>query len=326
MKMNKSQLIEFFNQAGANAEAINATLPLIQQKLANIEKLELKIEGNEEQEGLIDEVKSILSDLQEKSNAITKVYNEIVLDTTANDSIKTQLEELLAETEKRKASLDEAAKKLYGEKITEKSGTVRKTSGFFDDIDDFYKKQKEKYTELYDQIENELKAGATSVNLSQSFANKVEDYHTDSRFWSRCFVVLLIAIIIYYGVAVFLVDKDLDVQGVLLRLAYRAPFIFFAIWLAFFFSNRRAESKKLEESYKHKEVMARSFVGYKKTLEELGDEDKNLLEKHMGNLLDVMNSDSGKFLNSDGEHHPFLEIVSRVLSRNGKAKEKPSDN
>ena len=93
-------------------------------------------------------------------------------------------------------------------------------------------------------------------------------------------------------------------------MAFRSPFLVFGVWLAIFFGNRRAESKKLEESYKHKEVMARSFVGYKQTLESLGDEDKILLKQHMANLLKAMDENSASFLNSEGDKHPVFEVLS----------------
>lgn len=78
-----------------------------------------------------------------------------------------------------------------------------------------------------------------------------------------------------------------------------------AIWLLIFIWNRRAEAKKLEEWYKHKEVMARSFIWYKKSIEdlewEIKDEDKELMKLHMKNLLDTINQDTSSFLNSKWE-------------------------
>lgn len=91
------------------------------------------------------------------------------------------------------------------------------------------------------------------------------------------------------------------------------PLLIFGVWLAIFFGNRRAENKKLEELYKHKEVMARAFVGYKNTLEKLGDEDEILLKQHMGNLLKAMNENSATFLDSKGDKHPFFETINFLL-------------
>ena len=63
-------------------------------------------------------------------------------------------------------------------------------------------------------------------------------------------------------------------------------------------------------SGKHKEVMARAFVGYKQTLEELGDRDKTLLKTHMDNLLKAMSENSATFLNPEGDKHPVFEAIS----------------
>ena len=78
--------------------------------------------------------------------------------------------------------------------------------------------------------------------------------------------------------------------------------------------NRRAENKKLEEAYKHKEVMAKSFTGYKKSIEELSDDDKTLLIELMKDLLDAIKKDSSSFLSSKGESHPVVDALKRFKS------------
>ena len=116
--------------------------------------------------------------------------------------------------------------------------------------------------------------------------------------------------VVYYGVVTFFTNETKEIKDVYLHLLFRLPFLGYAIWLAIFFGNRRAESKKLEESYKHKEVMARSFVGYKRSIEGLDEEDKSLLKKHMDNLLGAMSEDSSYFLDPEGEKHPISEFFS----------------
>ena len=177
----------------------------------------------------------------------------------------------------------------------------------------FYQEQEEKYKVLYKQIEEELKAGATSVNLTKSFADKVGEYRWNNWLWSGCFIAFVLAVVIYYAVITFSTNEIKTVQDVWLHLAFRLPFLAFAVWLAVFFGNRRAESKKLEELYKHKEVMARSFVGYKQTLEGLNDEDNTLLKALMKNLLEAMSENSAEFLNSSGEKHPFIEALGSLF-------------
>ena len=177
----------------------------------------------------------------------------------------------------------------------------------------FYQEQEGKYEALYKQIEEELKAGATSVNLTKSFADKVREYRWNNWLWSGCFIAFVMAVISYYAVVTFSTNEIKTAQDVWLHLAFRLPFLAFAVWLAVFFGNRRAESKKLEELYKHKEVMARSFVGYKQTLEGLNDEDNTLLKALMKNLLEAMSENSAEFLNSSGEKHPFIEALGSLF-------------
>jgi hypothetical protein len=82
-----------------------------------------------------------------------------------------------------------------------------------------------------------------------------------------------------------------------------------------FISNRSAESTKLEESYIHKEVMARAYVWYKKSILELSNDDNKLLEKHMENLLNAMSVDSSEFLSSKWENHPLIDLFNNVLKK-----------
>ncbi len=211
------------------------------------------------------------------------------------------------------------------EEIVKDKESLESSKGHIDELEKAVGELKEKAASIQShsealnkQIEEELHAGATSVNLSKSFADKVGEYKINSRFWSRCFVGLLLVLLTYYGVVTFSADKIPSIQEVWRNLVFRSPFLIFGIWLAIFFGNRRAESKKLEELYKHKEVMARSFVGYKQTLESIGDEDKTLLKKHMENLLEAMNENSAQFLSTEGDKHPIFELISSYFTRKDK--------
>lgn len=256
---------------------------------------------------------SALNDAQNKLSEVAAVENQV------NQKLQTieQSRANAAQKEEEIKNKLETISQIHLEAENKKSEiekTKSETEDLFKEIGDFHHEQEEKYTTLYKQIEEELRAGTTSVNLSKSFADKVAEYRGNSRFWSRWFIGLLIVLIIYYGIVTFSIKEINTVQDVWRHLAFRFPFLIFGVWLAIFFGNRRAESKKLEESYKHKEVMARSFVGYKQTLEELGDEDKALLKRHMENLLKAMDENSATFLNSEGDKHPIFEALSSLFS------------
>ncbi len=227
------------------------------------------------------------------------------------------IDSFLKEIEKIKQAVIETNEKISGE-----AGIVSQIEKKSQEINDFHEKQKEKYLDLYKHIEEELKAGTSSVNLSKSFADKVKEYRWNSWFWSVCFIVFLVGLVSYYGYVTFSTDEVKTAQDVWRHVGFRTPFLLFSIWLAIFFGNRRAESKKLEELYKHKEVMARSFVGYKQTLEELSKEDETLLKQHTENLLKAINENSATFLNSEGDRHPLLEAFSLFRSKKDLSKEK----
>lgn len=252
----------------------------------------------------------LFANVSNKSKEINNVYNQLCVDDDKGDSIRKQAEDLLSEFEEIKNKFGKTEKDIFGYEKKDATGKIEKVEGLFEKINNFHTVQQEKYSELYKQIEEDLKAGATSVNLSKSFADKVSEYSGSGRWWSWFFVLLLIALLVYYGVVTFSSDEIRTADDVWRHLAFRLPFLTFGVWLAIFFGNRRAESTKLKEAYKHKEVMARSFVGYKKTLEELGDDDKVLLKQHMANLLEAMKENSAAFLNSEGDKHPFWEAIS----------------
>lgn len=307
-KMNKNELKQLLEEV---SEQINLIKSFSHEIAAN---REIIIQANEKING----ESGIASQIEKKSQEIDDAYGEILIDDDNGDSVKTQLENLLTEFEQDKKKLDELKNIIFGYESTDKTTGIQKIKGLFEEINDFHERQKEKYVTLYKQIEEELKAGATSVNLSKSFADKVGEYRKNSWLWSWLFVGLLFCLTGYYAYVTLSTDGIKTAQDVWHHLAFRAPFLIFGVWLAIFFGNRRAEMKKLEESYKHKEVMARSFVGYKQTLEQLDDEDKVLLKQHMKNLLEAMSENSATFLNPEGDKHPIFEIVSSLLFKSKK--------
>lgn len=284
-KMNKAELLRLFEETGGKIEIINSFFSDIEKIKQPLIETSEKISGE----------KGIAATIEKQFKEINEVYNEMCIDDEKGNSVKTQMEGFLVDLE----AEDKKAKEM----------------------EIFYQKQEEKYKALYKQIEEELKAGATSVNLSKSFADKVGEYKKDTQMWSLLFVVLVTGLVAFYGITTFYFDEIKTVQDVWKNLAFRAPFLIFAVWLAMFLGNRRAESKKLEELYKHKEVLARSFVGYKQTLDALNEDDESLLKKHMDNLLGAINENSASFLNSEGDKHPIFELLTSFFNRHKKDKE-----
>ena len=312
--MSKVELMRLLEEAVSNLNILNSAVEDINKNKQEIQVSREEING----EG------GVVSQIKEKEQEINEAYNVICEDDEAGESIRTQLENILENFENDQKRINEVTENVFGYEKANEDGSVEKVRGLFGEIDGFHTEQKEKYTRLYKKIEEELESGTASVNLSKSFADKVKEYHQGGVV-SSVFFVGLLGISVFFGYDTIIQESKnvTSIQDVWRLLALRAPLIAFVIWLAIFFGNRRAESKKLEESYKHKEVMARAFIGYKKTIEELGegDERNQLLQEHMRNLLKAIGTDSSKFLNSEGEKHPIMEVLNFFPRLGSKSRE-----
>lgn len=220
-------------------------------------------------------------------------------------------EELLDETDDKKEKFDEFYDKVFG--VKDASGKIQ--GGLESELE----KYSGKYQLLFDQIEN-LLPGATSAGLAGVFGDKVVEYKAAEQMWARSFLGLSAALTIYFAFFILNTPESSSLVQASLALLHKVPFLIFAVWFLVFIGNRRAENKKLEEAYKHKEVMARSYVGYKEHILEIeeDDDDKILLKAHMDNLLNAINENSSRFL-SDDEKHPIMDTFSKWLS-NGASK------
>jgi hypothetical protein len=125
----------------------------------------------------------------------------------------------------------------------------------------------------------------------------------------------MIFFLIIISITNFFTWKINTLTEIFYHILFNLPLFAFIIWLNIFIWNRRAEAKKLEESYKHKEVMARAYIWYKESISELTNNDNKLLEKHMENLLDAMSVDSSKFLSSKWENHPLYDLFKNFLTK-----------
>ena len=256
---------------------------------------------------------------ESKLDKLKDAYNTIIIGDDENTALKTQIEEFVTYIEAKKLEVDKFKKQIFWDTKTKDDWTEEKIPWLFDNINNFHSSQKEKFQTLYDKIEEELTAWTTSVALAKVFSDKVIDYNKENNKWSNIFIFIILFILWYYALSTINNDAIKSLSELWNFLLLRTPFFAMAIWLLIFIWNRRAESKKLEEWYKHKEVMARSFIWYKKSIEELewelNDEDKELMKLHMKNLLHTINQDTSSFLNSKWENHPFFDIFWNIFKK-----------
>lgn len=305
-KMKKGQLIQLIEETIANINSVDSFIKDVESKKGKLDPLYNNLIN--EDDGIIKKINNLKKRAEENLDKILEYHNKLFFgEDEENNSINTQIEDLLNYYTESEEKINKFRKDIFGYKIKDENGEEKEVIGLKKKIEIFYSQQQEKYNELFNQIEEELKGGATTVNLTKAFADKVTEYQKNSTFWSITLVILLLVMSIYYGFLTWNISDVKTLSEAFKNIVFRAPFLAFVVWLGIFLANRRAESKKLEESYKHKEVMARSFVGYKKMLENLDedDNDKKLLKEHMGNLLKAISIDSGSFLSPKGEEYPL---------------------
>ena len=131
------------------------------------------------------------------------------------------------------------------------------------EAENFLNTQEKKYTELFEKIESLLPA-ATSTGLAKAYYDQKTSYKWPIRIWAVVFVVALLGVIVT-GVLSF--EESIEIEKSFSKLASRTPFYFALIWLAAFSSKQYRQSKRLEQEYAHKEVLAKSYQGYKTEFE-----------------------------------------------------------
>ena len=287
-------------------------------------------EGDETREQQLRGVAELLKDgegklVNERVQKVKVLYESLFVE-QAEDQSETRAQQL-----REAVKLFEDAKKerrnfraeVCGGEITKGDGTTEEVPGLIKQISDLHQTQKKRGDKLFGDIEERLEGGATAVELAETFSSKVKEYREEERTWRQRFVQLMLVSIALSFLALSLSLAFMDVKlesvwDVLTRSLYWAMPFGFVVWYGIFLGGGRAENKKLEELYKHKEVTARGFVGYRKSIEALGTEDMELLKTYMKNLLETMKKDPSSFIKSTGEKHPIATLLAGVTGKDTK--------
>jgi hypothetical protein len=228
-----------------------------------------------------------------------------------DDSYKNQFDTFFQEFEERKWKLQELELSIFWKDL----GTENELPWLEKRINSLYSENERKYKDFYDKINKELTAWTTSVNLAKVFEGRVSVYSRERVVWTWLFIIGVVAMIVYL---LYSFEEESNWIIVSLNFLQHLPAFLLVWWLWFFISSRQAESRKLEEAYRHKATMARAYFWYKDTIEELDVEsDWELAKKHMENLLDAMKEDSSKFLSHNWEKHPLYDAFMKFLDKSG---------
>lgn len=330
--MRAPELRKLFEETVNDINKIKTALDKIEEQKKQASDAKIAISGNEASKGILGDIKDLQAEADEKLKLIREAHAELLGDDEdeSDEGLKGELDDLLEEFQSTQAKIKTAEKELYGYEGKSESGENIHIEGLTEKIKKFFDVQNKKYTEIYNKIENELLAGATTVGLSKAYDDKADSYNKPNRFWLIGFFlsVAIIIIILLFSLSDinkhFFQDNGLTSFGDKMLLEYyiiksiiKIGIISSLVWAASFMGKRYNQNKRLLEEYSYKATFAKSFEGYRKRAEELDklNEDKKLSEKLMDNLIQMnaynpVNTMESK---SHKEKHPTMSLLEKSI-------------
>jgi len=352
VKIYKEELEKHLNEL-TQIEEEEKNIKEIIGKIYDFDK-ELFID-DEEKESIKTRIEIILNDIENKKEKIYNFHNELFVDNESEESIETsinnfvsEIEELKEKSKELKEEIEEILfnaqnsikelKQFYieifgevNEETSEREGGLKQEiekrkkdlENLKQEYENFKISQEQKYQALYEKIES-LLPGAVSAGLAKAYQEKREKFEKQTMFWSGVFIVAMIGLFIG-GFKVVSNDTN-SLKETLLHLLKYSPLYLPAIWLAIYAGKRRNENMRLEQKYAHKEAVAKSYISYKKQIEELQDEKDELLANLLKTSTCSIAEDPSYVLDKDNnEHHPFIELLNK-LNFFDKTKNKEENN
>ncbi len=292
------------------------------------------------EESIKNKILNLFDDINIKYEKVNTFYNDILIDETNNISIKSEVlnakESILKDIENIRETISESSNeldelekfyiKIYGKLDENKE---KRIDGLKQELDnrltlltDFEKKQQDKYEALFKEIES-LLPSATSVGLAEAYYREREKFSKPIIFWNIVFMVSLVAITIFS----FLSLKDLDtIEDIGKSIFHSLPISIPLVWLAIYSSKRRSENQRLEQEYAHKEALAKSYISYKRQIEELKSEDTSLLMRLLDTAIQTISYNASQSLDKKhGDGTILNEILSNVKNNNKKLKDNSNE-
>jgi len=207
--------------------------------------------------------------------------------------------------------------KLIAERAKEKDEQV-----------DEYQQQLEtlivKSGELKTQIEN-LLPGATSANLASAFEKRKKCIRNSKRIWSFIQISAVGAFIIV-GWYVFVHEEINGFRDLIFYALKRSPILAGIILLEEFARRNYNIALRLEEDYGYKEVLSRSFTGYRKQMEEIEPDNDSAVSKLSNDLLVALAQQPGRLIDKEKQVFvPSADIIEQVAKAIAGKKDKKQE-
>lgn len=192
--------------------------------------------------------------------------------------------------------------------------------------DTFYSDYEAKYRETFDLIEG-LLPGATSAGLASAFEKQKGTYANGLLLWTVLRITSLLGILVYGIVvyqdlaSVFDKIKDNGIYELFLTgfvwLVNKSPILLALILFEEFARRTYNRYFKLQEDYSHKKVVSQAFEGYKKQLQDIGEDAKGnaVLNDLCRNVVNSIAESPIRLINEEKERDRFRLFSSQPQQR-----------
>jgi len=300
-RMNET-VLEQLKNAEENADEIQTTLENSKRDADIIEAFRIRLLVDDEVTSTSSEIESLVEKIKEIEGRAEEFSDTVFGDDEDDensirykvDTAFKDISESKSETEvelnlfdEMMQGLKESHAKILGVKNDEGvlvNGLENKYDDLISKIVIYEDKQKEIHKTITKQM-NELLKGVTSAGLASSFQKQRLKYEKPIKNYGRLFV-LSIGLLVLIGLSTFIgYDKgngfSWSVPDGLIEMTIatfmRAPIAAPIVWLTVFSAARRAENRRLEEEYAHKETIARAYNGFKEQVDAISNEDSTVL-------------------------------------------------
>ena len=297
-------------QIKAKLPDINKTAKVIQGRDTATEASAQKIEEfRQKSEAAANAASSFLADLNQKKATIDQ--NLTASSTAANTAtanaqevtnLKTRAGEEYSEIEAAKAKIEELKDTLnnlseqYKKQIKETAGSFAKVhSEYLEKYGAFLGEEQARVAKLEEEI-NSLLPGATSVSLAMAFDERKQAVQKNKWWWAALLIASALFIAGFGWWSLATATASQPITAIPIRLVIIAAFII----LEEFARRNYNISTRLAEAYAYKEAIAKSYLGFKKELQDIdaaGRDDKsggNSLSILARTFLDKLEDEPGK--------------------------------
>ncbi|WP_422410872.1 MULTISPECIES: hypothetical protein [unclassified Endozoicomonas] len=327
-----SKIAEYKENASINANEL-------EKSNHKIKELESEYFDDSEKVSLSSRINRLEEELEENYEKINKYKNELFEGDSYNESISSEIKSALdsasSNSEDIQNLLNDVKNKLidfkqyhtdiFGVKNDEgefEGGLKAEINAREKHLDEFKKKQEEKYETLNDEIES-LLPGATSAGLATAYYDLKVSFDTPIKKYSRLFyasiltlfLVALISITDEIGLFFIRFVDVTNISNLVSNILYKLPIVLPVLWLTLFASKRRSEALRLQQEYAHKEALAKSYQNFKIQIEALEQKDSELMKKLLSSAIDAVSKNASDTLDKKhGDNSPMHEGVERFVT------------